>query len=50
MKFLSRFDYLEKLLSNEHSFIIFVVKFQHVFFLLQYNYWGKLFMKNYDFR
>ena len=32
MKFLSRFDYLEKLLSNEHSFIIFVVKFQHVFF------------------
>ena len=26
MKFFSRFDYLEKLLSNEDSFMIFVLK------------------------
>ena len=26
MKFLSSLDYFEKLLSNEHSFIIFVMK------------------------
>ena len=39
VKFWSRFDYLEKLLSNKHSFIIFVMKlcterkknFEHVF-------------------
>ena len=43
-KFFSRFDYLEKLLSNEYSFIIFEVLTR--FLMLHYNYWGKLFVKN----
>ena len=49
--FFSRFDCLEKLLSNEYSFILVVMKLcaekisTHVF-LLHCNYWGKLFMEN----
>jgi len=43
----SRFDYLEKSLCNEYSFIIFVMKsFLSRFYILNYNYWGKLFVKN----
>ena len=44
LNFFSLFEYYEKLLSNEHSFIMFVMKLKH------YIYWGNLFMKNSDFR